>query len=46
VKHYFQKLEDNELTNKYVLRETVAMSGTTDSTLILSDLQLSEDKRV
>jgi hypothetical protein len=38
-------LEDNKITNKYELKYTETKEGETDSTLILSDLQVSEDKR-
>ena len=46
VKHYFQMLEDNKITNKYELKYTDTKVGETDTNLILSNLQVDEDKSV
>ena len=46
VKHYFQMLEDNKITNKYELKYTDTKAGETDTNLILSNLQVDEDKSV
>ena len=45
VKHYFQMLEWEGVWNRYKLEHTDVRSGTTDSTLILSELQVSPEKQ-